>query len=76
MKKFQWMIIRNERQFRALTGCLRKSLIPSCQNLPSVWNRLDSQTTKTSAQRKRRPGGGRKGTLSTPELKLFFILFY
>jgi hypothetical protein len=31
---------------------------------------------KNHLNRKRKPGGGRKGTLSTPELKLFFILFY
>ena len=31
---------------------------------------------KDQAHRQRRPGGGRKGALSTPELKLFFLLFY
>jgi hypothetical protein len=31
---------------------------------------------KNGLNRQRKPGGGRKGALSTPELKLFFILFY
>jgi hypothetical protein len=31
---------------------------------------------RQQAQRRRHPGGGRKGILSTPELKLFFLLFY
>ncbi|MEA3644362.1 MAG: transposase family protein, partial [Lamprobacter sp.] len=31
---------------------------------------------KNRASRQRRPGGVRLGVLSTPELKLFFILFY
>ena len=77
MKKFQWMIIRNERPFRALTGVPQKVFDTL---LPEFTQRLESARQqnypKHRAQRKRRPGGGRKGTLSTPELKLFFILFY
>jgi hypothetical protein len=71
------MIIRNERQFKAFTGLPEK-----------VFDRLLAEFTQclesTRQQRyekhrvphKRRPGGGRKGSLSTAELKLFFILFY
>jgi hypothetical protein len=77
MKKFQLMIIRNERQFRALTGIPQKVFDIL---LPEFTQCLESARQKNyqkhRAQRKRRPGGGRKGTLSTPELKLFFILFY
>ncbi len=76
MKKFQLMIIRNERQFRALTGIPQKVFDIL---LPEFTQCLESARQKNyqkhRAQRKRRPGGGRKGTLSTPELKLFFILF-
>ena len=77
MKKFQLMIIRNERQFRALTGIPQKVFDIL---LPEFTQCLESARQKNyqkhRAQRKRRPGGGRKGTLSTPELKLFFILVY
>ncbi len=77
MRNFKQITIRTERQFRAFTGLSQKE-----------FDRLLSEFTKAleSAQqrhykkhyleRKRKPGGGRKGALSTPELKLFFILFY
>jgi len=77
MRKFQSIIIRNERQFKAFTGLPEKTfnrlLTPFTQCLESA---RQQRYEKHRGQRHRRPGGGRKGTLSTPELKLFFILFY
>jgi len=70
-------IIRNERQFKALTGLPRKifdTLLPAFeQSLKDVASRRDR---KRITPRQRKSGGGRKGVLSTPEQKLFFILFY
>jgi len=77
MRKFQSITIRNERQFRAFVGLPQKVfdiLLPEfAQCLESA---RQQHYQKHRVQRQRRPGGGRKGTLSTPELKLFFILFY
>ena len=77
MRKFQSIIIRNERQFKAFTGLpenlFDRLLTPFTQCLESA---RQQRYEKHRGQRHRRPGGGRKGTLSTPELKLFFILFY
>ena len=77
MRKFQSITIRNERQFKAFTGLPEKVfnrlLPPFTQCLESA---RQQRYEKHRGQRRRRPGGGRKGTLLTPDLKLFFILFY
>lgn len=77
MRKFQSMIIRNERQFKAFTGLpenvFDRLLAQFTQCLESV---RQQRYEKHRVPHQRRPGGGRKGALSTPELKLFFILFY
>ncbi|HLP98941.1 MAG TPA: hypothetical protein VK149_10885 [Sideroxyarcus sp.] len=68
-------IIRNERQFKALTGLPRKIFDTRWQefekSLKDVSSHRDRKRTKP---RQRKPGGGRKGVLSTPGQKLFFIL--
>ena len=77
MRKFQSIIVRNERPFRAFTGCPQKEfdrLLPDFTRCLAAIQKQRYQ--KHRGQRKRQPGGGRKGALSTPELKLFFILFY
>ena len=70
-------VIRNERQFKALTGLPRKIFDILLQefekSLKDVPSHRDRKHTKP---RQRKPGGGRKGVLSTPEQKHFFILFY
>ena len=69
--------IRNERQFNALTGLSRKAfdvLLLEFTKCLDVSRKLRDQ--RRQVPRRRKPGGGRKGTLSTPEQKLFFILFY
>lgn len=77
MRKFQSIIVRNERQFMALTGLPQ---VVFDRLLPEFTRCLEEDKKqhhrKQHPQPKRRPGGGRKGALPTPELKLFFILFY
>ena len=41
-----------------------------------AWQRHLAQEFAANQERQRRPGGGRKPTLGTPENKLLFILFY
>jgi hypothetical protein len=77
MRKFNSINIRNKRQFLSFTGISEddfdKLLIEFTRALDQD-RRKNYQ--KNRASRQRRPGGGRLGVLSTPELKLFFILFY
>jgi hypothetical protein len=69
--------IRNERQFRAFTGLPQKEFD---RLLPEFTKALESaqqqRYKKHHLQHQRKPGGGRKDSLSTPELNLFFIVFY
>jgi hypothetical protein len=71
------MDIRDDRQFKALTGISFdefQQLLPvfteSYQEL--IQERYESQQDL----RQRKPGGGQKGKLPSMELKLFFILYY
>ncbi|WP_201220119.1 hypothetical protein, partial [Halochromatium roseum] len=77
MRKFKSINIRNKRQFLAFTGVSEedfdKLLIEFTRALDQD-RRKNYQ--KNRASRQRRPGGGRLGVLSTPELKLFFVFFY
>lgn len=77
MRNFQSMTVHNERQFRALTGVSQKEFD---RLLPEFTQCLESTQQQRyrqhQTQRRRRPGGGRKGALFLPELKLFFLLFY
>ena len=77
MRKFGSIIIRNERQFISFTGLpeavFNKFLIDFTRSLDSD---KQKQYQKNREKRQRRPGGGRRGALPTPELKLFFVLFY
>ena len=78
MRKFQSITIRNERQFKAFTGLPEKVfnrlLPPFTQCLESA---RQQRYEKHRGQRRRRPGGGRKGTLSTPGSEALFypVLF-
>ncbi|CAK0739784.1 hypothetical protein CCP3SC1_50009 [Gammaproteobacteria bacterium] len=69
--------IRNERQFIALTGVSQEVfdiLLLEFTKCLDLSRKL--QDRKRQIPRSRKPGGGRKGSLSTPEQKLFFTLFY
>lgn len=67
--------IRDERQFKALTGV-------SCEEFEKIipvfseCYEKSAQEAYENGERRRRPGGGRKGGLKTMKDKLFFILFY
>lgn len=77
MRKFKFLTIRTERQFKAFTGLAYKAfelLLAEFTNCLQLNQQMRYQ--KNCSNRSRKPGGGRQGTLSTPELKLFFILFY
>jgi hypothetical protein len=77
MRKFQSITVRNERPFRAFTGLPQKEFDRLLPDFTRCLEAIQKQRyQKHRVQRKRQPGGGRKGALSTPELKLFFILFY
>jgi hypothetical protein len=77
MRKFKFLNVRNERQFKAFTGLADKEFelllaeFTTCLKLNQ-----QARYKKNGLNRQRKPGGGRKGALPTPELKLFFILFY
>ena len=77
MRKFKFLNVRHERQFKAFTGLAYKEFELLLAEFTNCL-KLNQQTRykKNCLNRKRKPGGGRKGALSTPELKLFFILFY
>lgn len=77
MRNFKLITIRNERQWRAFTGLCQKKFDHLLSEFTKALESAQQQHYKKyHLQRKRKPGGGRKGALSTPELKLFFILFY
>jgi len=69
--------IKSERQFKALTGVSKQQF----QLILEVFSGCleDSKQEEYHEHikdRERRPGGGAKGKLVTPEDKLFFLLFY
>jgi hypothetical protein len=77
MRTFKLITIRHERQFRAFTGLSEKEFDRLLSEFTKALESTRQQHYKKHLrQRQRKPGGGRKGALSTPELKLFFILFY
>jgi len=77
MRKFHSISIRNERQLIAFTGMSEKIFDRLLAEFTQCLN-SDQQKKyhKNRARRHRKPGGGRRGILATPELKLFYILFY
>jgi hypothetical protein len=76
-REFNSIVIRSKRQFQAFTGItielFDELVIDFTRALKDQQNK---SYQKNRDQRKRRPGGGRKGALPTPEIKLFFLLFY
>lgn len=71
------MNIRDDRQFKALTGI---SFDEFQQLLPvfteSYHELIQKRYESQQDLRQRKPGGGQKGKLASMELKLFFILYY
>lgn len=69
--------VRSERQFKSLTGISNQAFKILLQAFNQALIDIKNENySKNRTNRSRRPGGGRKGKLSTPENKLFFILFY
>ena len=69
--------IKNERQFKALTGVSRDEfdiMLPIFDE--SNREIINENYEKKKDERQRKPGGGQKGVLDTTEKKLFFILYY
>jgi hypothetical protein len=71
--------IRDERQLKALTGVTEFQLELLAQELAQV--ELEQKQAKyeqavLKGQRTRKPGGGRRGRLTTPKSQVFFVLYY
>jgi len=69
--------VQSERHKKSLTGLGQPEID---RLLPAFSDSLEAISNENYRQnrnkRSRRPGGGSKGKLPTPESKLFFILFY
>jgi len=68
-----------ERQLKSLTGVSKQTFEKLLQTFEQALIEIPKEAYRKNRQtRSRRPGGGRKGQLSTPanNNKLFFILFY
>ena len=71
--------IRDERQMKALTGLSQAqfdSLLPVFSDLYRATQQQTYEKGIQSGTRRRRPGGGSKGTLPTMMEKLQFVLYY
>jgi len=68
---------RNRRKFLALTGLTPKEFELLLPAFKRAYERLHpSEQTLAGTQRQRKVGGGRKGSLDSPEQKLLFALVY
>jgi hypothetical protein len=69
--------IRNDRQFRALTGMSRKEFQQFLFPFTESYQQLRQEVYEANqATRQRKPGGGQKGKLAEMPQKLFLILYY
>src|SRR3989338_155583 len=69
-------LLKNERLMRALTGLNSKEFTILLPDFEKQWLQSKQSRYERNTERKRKPGGGRKGfTVTIPE-KLFYILFY
>jgi hypothetical protein len=67
--------IRNDRQFRALTGMSRSEIEQFLPTVTEAYAELRQEADEAhQATRQREPGGGPKGKLVTMSQKLLFIL--
>ena len=67
---------RSDRLMKATTSLTVAEFDELAQELAKRCEQNLSTQTVEGATRQHQPGGGRKGALATPPLKLFFILFY
>ena len=71
--------VRDERQLKALTGTGLEQFERIEQEFSAVYEEARQagyDTAVKAGKRKRKPGGGSKGILSSIKLKLFFLLYY
>ena len=69
--------VRSERQLKSATGLGKQEFEKLLQAFEQAMiENSDEKYLQNRNKRSRRPGGGRKGKLETPENKVFFILFY
>ena len=71
--------IRDSRQLRAFTGLTEEQLEKLEKTFEEVYEEERKQIYEEAVrkgERKRKPGGGRKGKLPTMKLKILFLLFY
>ena len=71
--------IRDDRQMRSLTGVTQAQfeiLLEPFTTCYVQWQEQSYQESLAKGERKRRPGGGRKGALPTMRDKLLFLLYY
>ena len=72
-------MIRDNRQFRALTGLSREQFEKLSNFFSEVYEEIQHKAYEEdvrSGKRTRKRGGGRKGRLPTVREKLLFVLFY
>lgn len=67
---------RSDRLMRATTSLTVSEFDELTLRFDAAWSAVRAAKTAAGTQRQRRPGGGRKGCLVSPEQKLFFILLY
>ena len=71
-------VLNDDRQLKALTGLGRDQFETLLNELSSCLNenQLKNRRKKLKKPRQRKPGGGRKSALGSPDHQLLFILFY
>lgn len=69
-------VLKNDRLMHALTGMSAKEFITLLPEFERTLVRFRQKAYASNPDRKRKPGGGKKGFLRTSSDKLFFILFY
>ena len=69
-------ILSTPRLAKAATGLTAKEFEALAEVFGALWVQPLRRRTTAGAVRQRRPGGGCKGQLANPRLKLVFILFY
>ena len=71
-------ILNDDRQLRSLTGLGRNEFEKLLNEFTACMqeNQLKNYKRKLKKNRQRKPGGGRKSVLGSPENQLLFMLFY
>lgn len=70
------MVLRRERLCRAITGLTPQEFLNLVPAFTAELDRRAQRAYHSDPSRQRKPGGGRKLFVPTPEEKLFFVLMY